>query len=585
MRGDDASIELGSLLPDDPLSSPTMSSPSPSPSPPPSFSAATPPRWLRRPRRQPRFPSVTIRRASSRLANAHALPLLRRLATLLRPRPTWRYVLSSAAALYVLYCLVTAQPLLASNLPPYTGPHGVGALDIEVPLGAPPRRVSDAVFRSSGDPAFEVESVLLTLYYPTEKGFRSDKPRYPWVPRPIGLTAEGYAKVAHIDNFVTRPVFTFFLWALAGSITIPAEVDAPLLAADPFPPEDQGGADDARTEPQQQQQQQQKQQKFPLVVFSHGMASSRTDYTNYLGELASRGHVVAALEHRDGSSPGSLVRLGPSDPGRRRLPIHPSDLRGGMDTPEFKRAQLAYRDAEILAAIELLHAINAGIPINNVRASTSSTSSNSGSNSSANLPSWTRRLNTTHLTIAGHSYGATGALQALSTASPSPGTTTSIILDPGKSSGPLSANVSAPSLVIHSDSWSRRRSLFHGRPHFDTVRDLVRGVAASPHRIPAWFLTSRDTSHPSVTDAPLIEPLLLSWTTGSGTDVRAALAEYVRASDEFLRFARTGRRSPLLSEAVTHEEYGKWVSEERRREFPKDWARRWEIHVAPDVIE
>ena len=136
--------------------------------------------------------------------------------------------------------------------------------------------------------------------------------------------------------------------------------------------------------------------------------------------------------------------------------------------------------------------------------------------------------------------------------------------------------------MIHSNSWSKKKSIFHGRPHFDTVRDLVKGTPA-----PSWFLTSLGTSHPSVTDAPLLEPLLLSWTTGAKLDVKQALEEYVNTSEEFLSFVDTGKTAAdgLLAEKVTHEEYGEWVSEERKKEFPKTRAKLWEIHVSPDLKE
>lgn len=458
---------------------------------------------------------------------------------LLRPRLTWKYVLFATFAVYFLYCTIISSPLLASPLPPYTGPHGVGAVDLEVPLPDGPQRVSDAVFKS-GDPAFDVETVLVTFYYPTDPGFRSKKKRYTWIPKPVSLTAEGYAKLAGVNNFVMRPIFTLFLWAVGGGITIPTEVDAPLLDAD-------------------------KEDTFPVMVFSHGMASSRTDYTNFLGELASRGHVVAAIEHRDGSSPGSFIKLTSSETGRKRLHFKQSELKEDMETADFKKAQLAYRDAEIGATVDLLKSINDGEAINNTRAAVST------------LEEWSSRLNLSQLTIGGHSYGATGALQALSTVAPD--AAAGLILDPGKSSGPLNHNAEVPLLVIHSNSWSKKKSIFHGRPHFDTVRDLVQETPA-----PGWFLTSLGTAHPSVTDVPLLEPLLLSWTTGASLDVKEALKEYVNAADEFLSFIDVGKTEEggLLSEKVTHEEYGKWVSEERKKEFPKTRAKLWEVHVSPD---
>lgn len=471
--------------------------------------------------------------------------------TSFRPRLTWRYVLVSLVLLYVFYCLVRGSPLFASKLPQYSGQYEVGTVDLEIPLEKP-RLITDTKLKDGNGPAFQLETVLFSLYYPAIQGARSSK-RHPWIPRPISLRAEGYARVAHINSFITRPIFTFFLWAIAGGIYIPAKVNVPVL-----------GSEDEKSH-----------DSFPVMVFSHGTVASRTDYSAYAGELASRGYVVAVIEHRDGSGPATVVK---SKSGKERKVFHVRENQllsdPPMDSAKLKEEQLAFREAEIEQTIAVLHDINTGKGPDVYEANLR--------NEGHCLHNWERRLNFTQLVIGGHSYGATGALQALkgapkSTARPAIG---GMILDPGKSSGPLNHDINVPVVVVHSNSWSSSYTLFHGRPHFDTVLDLVQGVL---DRVGAsWFMTSLGTSHPSVTDAPLIEPLMLSWTTGAKINVNEGLREYVKVSDEFFQFLKNGNRTGILAEDVTHPKYDQDErSEQRKKEMPTDISKYWQIHVSP----
>lgn len=49
------------------------------------------------------------------------------------------------------------------------------------------------------------------------------------------------------------------------------------------------------------------EQKWLFILFSHGVGCSRLMYSSLCGELASRGYVVAAIEHRDGTGPSSTI--------------------------------------------------------------------------------------------------------------------------------------------------------------------------------------------------------------------------------------------------------------------------------------
>lgn len=606
------------------------------------------------------------------LAN-HALPLL-------RPRLTPRYVLSALFLLYAAHRLLAGRPLLASRLPSYAGagPYGVGAVDVEVALETP-RRVADATFRADGQPAFDVQTVLFTLYYPTLEGGTADSSSSSsseevmyWIPKPVSATARGYARFLGVDNALVRGALTLGLWLVAGGITIPARVAAPLVPVDAVVVAPDGTADeeDEKTERGEEG-------RLPVVVFSHGMLSSRTDYTAYLGSLAARGVVVAALEHRDGSSPGSAVRR------RKKEGLHGAaaaavteewryafglrDLTspaGDLDTPALKEAQLAFREAEIDAAVSVLRGLDAGPvsgPSSPVVLSPESNLRHPTSAPDDLYAAFAGRLDVVgenRITLAGHSYGATGVLRALRprprphpdpdpdhSSFPPASFAGAVALDPGKSSGPLNADVSVPLVVCHSASWSRPGpSLFYGRPHFDVVRDLVEGVnercgangstsSSSPSSAPAaaaeahrrhrhkeeetdrdhdaddqvtrqegqeicaprargWFFTSLGTSHPSITDAPLLEPLLLAWTTGSTMDAQEGVRQYVHLTRDFVSYQHTGSRGGLLAlpgsgggdegddhgDSVVTREYDPSHNER----MPERWRPYWQAHVAPD---
>lgn len=538
----------------------------------------------------------TLKSLFHKIYNA-LIPLLRRFSAVLlpflRPRFTFSYILVSLFTLYMTHRLLTSRPLLASPLPPYkAGPYDVAAVDIEVPLD-PPQKVSDITFKATGKAAFEVETVLFTLYYPTQRGSttqRYEKEKLHWVPKPISATATGYARFLGADNFILRPLLTFGLWLVAGDITIPARIGAPLLPADAIKNDKDNNTATVSEDG-----------IFPVMVFSHGMLSSRTDYTAYIGSLASRGIVVAALEHRDGSSPGSYLAGTPRRSWRYYFGLRDLDPasfsgEGNLDTAALKRAQLAFRTAEINAAVSVLGDLNtspAAVHEKNARA---------GPGFDPTL--FASRLNTSHMTLAGHSYGGTGALQALlpsssSSSSPFAG---AVILDPGKSSGPLNADVSVPLVICHSASWSRPgTSLFYGRPHFDVVREIAEGVnercaadtrakgmenqrACQQKNARGWFLTSLGTSHPSITDAPLLEPLLLSWTTGSTMNAADGIAQYVDITEGLVRYQHTGAREGLLGlsgrdeDGVVSREY----DPARNMGTPQRWRKYWQVHVAPD---
>ena len=279
---------------------------------------------------------------------------------------------------------------------------------------------------------------------------------------------------------------------------------------------------------------------------------------------------MAAIEHRDGSGPGSLL-MG-RDTTKNIFHFGADQLDPKPETPELKEMQLAMRQIEVEETVKVLRRINAGEGLDVYRANPRQ--------EGIGLPEWKHRINMDRVVISGHSYGATLALQALkgapSEALPFKG---AIVMDPGKQSGPLNHDINVPILVVHSQSWSQKHTVFHGRAHFEVVQDLVREVLEKQKKY-AWFVTAKGTTHPSVTDAPLIEPMLLSWTTGATIDVKDGIAQYVKISEEFMYYLQNGHRKGVLKEEVSHPKY----DEETRHIGNDKIAKFWQIHVAPTAF-
>lgn len=194
------------------------------------------------------------------------------------------------------------------------------------------------------------------------------------------------------------------------------------------------------------------------------------------------------------------------------------------------------------------------------------------------IPGFKHRLDMSAVTVAGHSYGATGALQALKNApSEEMPINGAIALDPGKGSGPLNDQIDVPTLVMQSGEWTEKQVEFYGQGwHFDVVLEVVKKAKTG------WFMTLGGSAHPSCTDAPLIVPWIMKLATGTTLDGQTALREYIDVSVDFLDYLRHGRRNGLLKSGVSSPA-GPIGDSGKRGKVKGSAGADWEIHVVPDI--
>lgn len=376
------------------------------------------------------------------------------------------------------------------------------------------------------------------------------------------------------------------MWALGSKTVIPGHVDSPLLdPAEKILTEAQGGSSGFHRIIEAAKDREERLElreegaglselglgKLPCVVFTHGMAGMSQSYSHYLGSIASHGYVVAAVEHRDGSGPGTIVHY-PNGKERKVWHVQLQDLQSepAMTEYDLKIAQLAFREAEMIETIRFFQRLNDGVcpSFTNLKPKSPE----------ASLPGFKNRLDLSAVTIAGHSYGATGAMQALKTATDTvEGTTINggIALDPGKASGPLNTDISVPLLVMQSGEWTEKQTPFYGQgQHFEVVRKIVSSLKNG------WYMTLTGTAHPSCTDAPLIVPWIMKMVTGTTLDPKVALREYIDVSVEFLEYLSSGKKTGVLASPVTSAN-GPLGDAEERKKVEGTMGAEWEVHVVP----
>ncbi|CAO1626508.1 unnamed protein product [Parajaminaea phylloscopi] len=319
-----------------------------------------------------------------------------------------------------------------ATLPEPTGPYSVSTLTIEVPVGQPRTFLPDRYLHKAkaardDRPAFQLRTVAVTFYYPTESvphahahahahGRGARGAGQTWLPAPRLKSLTGLLKYAGVSGWWAFPVLVPAWWLGLWGARLPTSRAQPLASH-------LDAAGNIRN-------------KWPTAVFSPGLAGTATTYSVYCSRIASHGVVVAALDHRDGTSPSSVVHLPAPPESPRKHPLteeivytREEEVTAGSDKTEeekqqdkwhFRRTQLAFRRAELHEAVRLLVRINAGEGKAVIQASTRQVTEQDKEAyfGTAKLAEWAHRLELgsdeqTALIGLGHSFGAATLLSCI----------------------------------------------------------------------------------------------------------------------------------------------------------------------------
>ena len=413
----------------------------------------------------------------------------------------------------------------------------------------------------------QLETVLLTLYYPSAFGTGVGKDpagrdrwsRETWLPHPRTYVSKGYGTFAGLPHWLAVGWFFVTTWFTK----LPAFQNAKL--ADHWAPECNSKIGGTKVKNQQGTPPEGYPERpvFPLLMFSHGLGGTRTTYSSVCGEFASYGFVVCAVEHRDGSGPRTFVNHTKEGRGSRQereatghvdhleeekghswdvqdfiFPKqNPSDTmpgnEGGVDH-DLRTAQIQMRLAEIEEGYEIIREITDGtgpsIAEKNLRNASGIGASTRGLEG-VDWDAWKGRVNTTHVTMVGHSFGAATTVELLRHADRFQWVSQGIMydiwgmaLEPPKSEP--RHRINAPLLGINSEAF------MYWADNFDAARFVCEEAKA--HGALTWLMTVRGTVHISQSDFPILYPHIASLVLKQTMDPRRAIDVNISASLEYL---------------------------------------------------
>ncbi|KAK5641380.1 hypothetical protein RI129_009927 [Pyrocoelia pectoralis] len=223
---------------------------------------------------------------------------------------------------------------------------------------------------------YSKEGIFMRLFYPTSAK-HEEKPNYSkwtlWTPD--DNTIEGIARAIFIKPFILR-----FLarWCYA------TKVYSPTLYGEKVNTEN----------------------KLKCIILSHGYSSNRYFYSVICNELASRGYLVAAIEHRDESSCYTYYYSSKENVENDvKTPVNVRHIHVGHYTERNK--QVNYRAEECSKLLDFLINLNNGeVPFNIL--------DDLNKDLDFKLSDLVGHLDMDSLSIAGHSFGGATALLILS---------------------------------------------------------------------------------------------------------------------------------------------------------------------------